>query len=110
MGDHPTEPHTHTLTFRDNAGKAYSFDHECPTNGEAVRDGLLATGAESINDLAADGRVLPFETVLPMLGSIGLLPWLGESYQTPENLIKLLVAMGTGDEAEAEPEGQEVTA
>lgn len=98
--DHPDEPHTHTLTFRDNDGQAYSFDHDCPTDGRDIRDKLLASGAATVNDMAADGRVLPFETVLPMLGGLGLVQMLGDSYMTGENLVKLMVAMATHPDEE----------
>jgi hypothetical protein len=93
--DHPVEPHTHTVTFTDNDGQSYSFDHECPGDMVDVRDGFERTGADSVNGLCVDGKPQSFEATIRILGLLDLMPLLGESYRTDENLLKLLVGMGT---------------
>ena len=98
---HNDEPHTHTITFTDNAGMGYSFDVDCPDSDglTTMLRGLDASGADSVNELAVDGNPMSFEGVIIRLGVMDRLAMLGKSYQTPENLIRLLVAMGAPEPA-----------
>lgn len=101
MAEHTDEPHVHTITFTDNDGDSHSVDVPCPSSNDHDFGELLAsTGADSVNDLAVDGKRMTFEGVFVRLGVAGKLPMLGASYQTPENLTKLMVSMGTYDDHE----------
>lgn len=103
MAEHTDEPHVHTITFTDNAGKAYSVDVDCPSPPEEFVDRLAATGTEKVNGLAVDGKPMSFEGVFMRLGEAGRLDLLGAEYETPENLVRVLIAMGAGG-AEIEEE------
>ena len=100
---HTDGPHTHVISWVDNEGQSYSLDQPCPPGTVDEMRGLFTeSGAKSINRLAVDGKERSFESAFMLLGRLGLTEMLGKEYQTTENLMKLLVAMGSPDEENEE--------